>query len=217
MGLRPSARKLLELHRSDPRCFYCERVTVRRRTKDGCVPKDDSATLDHYVPLSRGGTNAYWNLVLACWRCNQDKGDVSAEEFICWKARMDMDYKHGIDGLLVGDEVTALRTALPPKDIIRIEAESGMSLEDIGEGVLAGVNMCEPELTFFQRLRLLFCRTHVLCAEGITLKYKMLSGVQHIMSVHDEKAEVPHAGGAEIMYSDTTKERFVWIRSRYGR
>lgn len=32
-------------------------------------------TRDHIVPRSRGGTNFAWNLVAACYRCNQRKAD----------------------------------------------------------------------------------------------------------------------------------------------
>lgn len=29
---------------------------------------------DHKIPLFRGGTSAYINLQVVCWRCNQKKG-----------------------------------------------------------------------------------------------------------------------------------------------
>jgi 5-methylcytosine-specific restriction endonuclease McrA len=32
-------------------------------------------TLDHVIPLSRGGTHTYDNVRPAHWRCNMDKGD----------------------------------------------------------------------------------------------------------------------------------------------
>lgn len=31
------------------------------------------ATLDHVVPVSKGGTNAYTNLKLACAKCNNER------------------------------------------------------------------------------------------------------------------------------------------------
>lgn len=45
------------------RCRYCG-VSVGRST----------ATLDHYVPVSRGGKNTWNNAVLACGPCNSRKG-----------------------------------------------------------------------------------------------------------------------------------------------
>ena len=53
-----------ELLVEDPYCYYC-----------GCRLGLDDSTLDHTIPLSKGGTNEWSNLVLACYECNQDKGD----------------------------------------------------------------------------------------------------------------------------------------------
>jgi hypothetical protein len=50
-------------------CHYCaETVTT------------DTVTLDHIVPISRGGTNAPENLVTACLICNSIKADRTYEE-----------------------------------------------------------------------------------------------------------------------------------------
>lgn len=40
----------------------------------------DSATTDHIIPLSKGGTNEWKNLCLACVGCNTDKGNSIVEE-----------------------------------------------------------------------------------------------------------------------------------------
>jgi 5-methylcytosine-specific restriction endonuclease McrA len=48
-------------------CAYC-----RVRSGD---------TLDHVVPLSRGGEHSVANLVPACFRCNHSKKDLSVEEW----------------------------------------------------------------------------------------------------------------------------------------
>lgn len=44
------------------RCFYCH------------LPIRGAWVTDHVVPLFRGGTNAYINLVISCWTCNDRKG-----------------------------------------------------------------------------------------------------------------------------------------------
>lgn len=44
-------------------------------------PPDDLATVDHAIPVSRGGTNDPINLVAACYRCNIDKGDHTLQEY----------------------------------------------------------------------------------------------------------------------------------------
>lgn len=43
-------------------CYYCKQ------------PIRGVWVTDHYVPLFRGGTSAYKNLVITCWNCNKRKG-----------------------------------------------------------------------------------------------------------------------------------------------
>lgn len=45
-------------------------------------------TVDHFVPLNRGGTNRLENLMPACSRCNTDKGD--SEPYV-WMRRKGID------------------------------------------------------------------------------------------------------------------------------
>src|ERR1700722_12914620 len=39
------------------------------------------ATVDHYIPISRGGFNQVYNKVIACEPCNLYKGNLLPEEF----------------------------------------------------------------------------------------------------------------------------------------
>ena len=43
-------------------CHYCKQ------------PIQGAWTTDHIIPISRGGTSTYSNLVVACWDCNKSKG-----------------------------------------------------------------------------------------------------------------------------------------------
>ncbi|MEN9791425.1 MAG: hypothetical protein RLZZ63_1083 [Gemmatimonadota bacterium] len=52
------------------RCVYC-----------GTGLGLEHATLDHVIPLSRGGTHHPGNLVAACQPCNQLKGSLLPHEF----------------------------------------------------------------------------------------------------------------------------------------
>ncbi len=48
-------------------CYHCNKPVAR-----GMVDGDPHlATVDHLVPLSKGGKSNFTNLVLSCYTCNQ--------------------------------------------------------------------------------------------------------------------------------------------------
>ena len=47
-----------------------------------------SPTVDHVIPLSRGGLNRKENKKLCCKRCNNEKGDMLPDEYREFMARM---------------------------------------------------------------------------------------------------------------------------------
>ncbi|MEH1780668.1 MAG: HNH endonuclease [Nostoc sp.] len=51
------------------KCFWC-----------GHNLKPETLTIDHYIPLSKGGSNKIKNLRLACDGCNQKRGNAMPEE-----------------------------------------------------------------------------------------------------------------------------------------
>jgi len=53
------------------RCAYC-----------GCELNSDTVTIDHQIPLSRGGTNYIENIAPACKICNCKKYTKTAEEYL---------------------------------------------------------------------------------------------------------------------------------------
>ena len=55
------------------RCQFCGRSTAELKPRE-------SLTRDHLVPLSRGGTNDWTNVVTACSPCNTRKGNRLPEE-----------------------------------------------------------------------------------------------------------------------------------------
>ncbi len=74
IGSKDKARRFRALiERDGDFCHYC-----------GVVLSDESRSMDHIVPRSRGGTNVLENLVLACKPCNNKKGAKSYAHFVSW-------------------------------------------------------------------------------------------------------------------------------------
>lgn len=51
-------------------CYYCHKKLLPRE-----------ATMDHIVPISRGGSSVKGNVVVACKQCNTSKKDQVAVEW----------------------------------------------------------------------------------------------------------------------------------------
>ena len=65
---RVTPRELAHLrHRQRSACFYCEQVKP--------------LTIEHLIPLTRGGRNSIGNYVLACASCNASKGNRLVIEY----------------------------------------------------------------------------------------------------------------------------------------
>lgn len=62
------ARRLIDLYGDT--CAYCHDALT-----------DETRTVDHWLPASRGGSNALDNLLLACVRCNSLKGSIPGPAF----------------------------------------------------------------------------------------------------------------------------------------
>lgn len=79
-----SVASLRKIHGDD--CCYCgvEMSFIRRSRGEGIAP--NRATLEHTVPISRGGSHTFENTALACHRCNVSKNDKTPEEYEAWKA-----------------------------------------------------------------------------------------------------------------------------------
>lgn len=73
---RPTS-ELRDLHkRFAGRCYHCRRVTLLTLVR--CPMQ---ATRDHLIPRSKGGGEGE-NVVLSCYKCNQDKGDTMPNDFV---------------------------------------------------------------------------------------------------------------------------------------
>ncbi len=56
---------------SKARCYYCQ-----------CTLSTDTVSMDHIVPVSRGGFSQRGNVVPACKPCNTKKRDKTAVELV---------------------------------------------------------------------------------------------------------------------------------------
>lgn len=80
MSVSSFRRALIEemiANNGNAQCHYCKiicRLSFSNEFKN-------SATIDHKIPRSKGGTNARENLVIACNGCNNLKGSRSYESF----------------------------------------------------------------------------------------------------------------------------------------
>lgn len=59
--------------RDDYCCQYCGREVSE-------LDAQDCLTRDHVMPVSRGGSNTWDNVVTSCFTCNNKKGDSTPEE-----------------------------------------------------------------------------------------------------------------------------------------
>jgi hypothetical protein len=57
------------------KCFWCKQHCVNT------TEHMNSITVEHVVPVSKGGPSQTWNLVMACYRCNSQRSSIPAEEF----------------------------------------------------------------------------------------------------------------------------------------
>lgn len=59
-------------------CHMCDKQTTLERGKD------TTCSLDHVLPLSRGGRNLIENIEPACVSCNRSRSNMTMEEFKSW-------------------------------------------------------------------------------------------------------------------------------------
>lgn len=75
----PSRQKGLRQIKSQDRRRLRKRVMERCGGRCvNCGSRED-LTLDHIVPVSKGGKNSRKNLQMLCYDCNQEKADEEAE------------------------------------------------------------------------------------------------------------------------------------------
>ena len=66
-----SREQIVQIFERDDGCVYCR--------------KETNLTIDHIIPLTKGGRNIYANLVIACVSCNCSKNNRDVFEWCNWK------------------------------------------------------------------------------------------------------------------------------------
>ena len=62
-------------------CFYCGIPTYKHKPKKGHPQPHCKRSRDHLIPKVRGGKSVPENIVISCERCNQDKGQLTYDEY----------------------------------------------------------------------------------------------------------------------------------------
>jgi hypothetical protein len=57
----------------------------------------NTATVEHVIPISDGGSNSITNLGSACHRCNQERGTTCAELFAIQAQQFEPDRRHQVE------------------------------------------------------------------------------------------------------------------------
>lgn len=78
---------------------YEERTEIAKKSDDRCchcgkkIYFGYGATVEHFVPLSKGGTNRDINMIMLCEKCNKQKGNyiISPEDYVPYLHKEDFD------------------------------------------------------------------------------------------------------------------------------
>jgi 5-methylcytosine-specific restriction endonuclease McrA len=67
--------------RDNGKCQHCRRGVRVLKLRGGQQQPADMATEDHVIQKCLGGSDDLLNLLLACFRCNNRRGDMTVEAF----------------------------------------------------------------------------------------------------------------------------------------
>ncbi len=82
MGKGRRKRRLVRYYNEQAgNCAYC----LHEMTLE--LGYDNTATIDHFYPTSKGGLKKRFNELAVCSKCNNKKGDRDPIDFLRWRAR----------------------------------------------------------------------------------------------------------------------------------
>ena len=88
----PGITKIALRKRDGDDCAYCGQLMVFRRATNREF-RDNDATIEHKVPLARGGKHVWSNVVLACRECNLSKNQKTESEFLEYRKALEQAQK----------------------------------------------------------------------------------------------------------------------------
>jgi hypothetical protein len=93
-------RQLKSQFAASPFCMYCRAgMTI------------ENVSLDHSIPITRGGANDFSNISFICKGCNKSKGDFTKDEYVRILSALKVIEKDLQNFTIVSKIVTALRVA----------------------------------------------------------------------------------------------------------
>src|SRR5579859_435803 len=89
------------------RCHYCKIPVVYTKITRGATTPRNRATIDHRIPVCRGGKNELSNYVTCCIKCNEEKGQLTEKEYLIvlrWRKR-----QHWRQAILASAAILAIK------------------------------------------------------------------------------------------------------------
>ena len=104
------------LHRDNWQCRYCDKPSTEKNRLE----------LDHVVPVSRGGPSVVGNLVTACRKCNQKKGNQRVEDFLSSDPQRLTDVKNQLEQVVPLTPAGQLNSTMPA--ILEVLEATGLTV-----------------------------------------------------------------------------------------
>lgn len=120
---------LINSYENEFRCYYCGRP-LQLHTQ---YPYYASPSVDHFIPVSGGGTDDDYNLVLCCHACNITKGTLPGdlyEEFILYIKKAPK-WKEMIEGWFLGRQASKIERDRSRKEVRSVIKDLEMKIFEL--------------------------------------------------------------------------------------
>ena len=102
-------------------CVYCGKE----------LKGNDIVTVDHKMPVCKGGETVEINLAISCHPCNQEKDDMTVEEYAIYKQKQqELNQKYEVNKLI--DDLIEMQTSIMAKS-----AEINSMLQEVEKEIVS--------------------------------------------------------------------------------